>query len=248
MAYTEHVLKLPDGIHIAYTDSGAPNSSDYTTVVLVHGMVFNRYAFTPLHPLAHQHNVRLLCCQRRGYPGSTAFTDEEMEDMREGRQVFQDRLALQLAWFLRHFIENEHTPRVNEDRSMGGFVLGGWSLGNVTTMSLLADPTVVKGELYDAIEPYLRTLVMYDPPSVALGYPAPLPDDQMYSPSSDPHIAPEDVYKELLVWLSAFYDHPGVASGKGSGVNCGKPGRTSIPTVECYTEEERSKCCLAPKV
>jgi hypothetical protein len=39
--YTEHTAILPDGIEIYYTDSGAPRSNDYTTLVVLHGSGFN---------------------------------------------------------------------------------------------------------------------------------------------------------------------------------------------------------------
>ncbi|KAF8213022.1 hypothetical protein K438DRAFT_1957603 [Mycena galopus ATCC 62051] len=35
--YTEHTVKLPDGIKIFYTDSGAPKAVNYTTIVILHG-------------------------------------------------------------------------------------------------------------------------------------------------------------------------------------------------------------------
>lgn len=32
---------LPDGNHIFFYDSGAPDSTDYTTAVFIHGFVFH---------------------------------------------------------------------------------------------------------------------------------------------------------------------------------------------------------------
>lgn len=39
--YNEYTVKLPDGVEIYYTDSGAPRSNDYTTLVILHGSGFN---------------------------------------------------------------------------------------------------------------------------------------------------------------------------------------------------------------
>lgn len=68
---------------------------------------------------------------------------------------------MQLAWFLEHFVEHENTPKVSLDRKSGGFILMGWSFGNATTLSLLADPAVLPTELYERIESYLRSLILY---------------------------------------------------------------------------------------
>ncbi|KAJ7612579.1 hypothetical protein FB45DRAFT_301796 [Roridomyces roridus] len=243
--HTEHTLRLPDGTDIFYTDSGAPDTLDYTTVVVVHRIVFNGYVFERLHEWAPKYNARLVLMNRRGYHGSTPFTDAEVEEMHQGRKHFQDRLALQLACFLKHFIEKESAPPVNPDRSTGGLVLVGWSLANATTLSLLANPTVVGRELYEAIEPYLRTLVMYDPPTVALGYPMP-PDTQVYYPLAvDPTVDPEERHSAIAVWVSAFYDHSDLGSGEPTGVHWAKPSEVVDPadtaTIDCYSAEERAK-------
>jgi acetyl esterase/lipase len=39
--FTEHTIKLPDGIELLYTDSGAPNTASYTTLIVLHGSAFN---------------------------------------------------------------------------------------------------------------------------------------------------------------------------------------------------------------
>lgn len=41
--FTERLARLPGGIQLSYTDSGAPATdlTDYTTVIIVHGMGFN---------------------------------------------------------------------------------------------------------------------------------------------------------------------------------------------------------------
>ncbi|KAJ6509109.1 hypothetical protein DFH09DRAFT_857904, partial [Mycena vulgaris] len=105
---TEHTLKFPDGIEIFYTDSGAPSAPDYTTLVIFHGTGFNGYDFVRLHEYAHKYNMRTILWNRRHYDGSTKYSDEELADVRAGRKIFQDRLALQTAWFLEHFIKHEN--------------------------------------------------------------------------------------------------------------------------------------------
>lgn len=88
--------KLPNDIEFAYTDSGAPSSSEYTTLVILHGAGFiskhrhptdhprNFYTiliqsvidtFQKLHPLALKAgNVRIFEVNRRGYLPSTLYS------------------------------------------------------------------------------------------------------------------------------------------------------------------------------
>ncbi|KAJ7630237.1 Alpha/Beta hydrolase protein [Roridomyces roridus] len=243
MAYTEHTTQLPNGVDIFYTDSGAPNTADYTTLVIVHGLLFNGFGFSPLHSLVHQHNIRLILPNRRGYSGSTPFTESEVADMQAGKKEVQERLALETAWFLKYLVENQATPRVSEDRRSGGIVLVGWSLANATTLSILAHPEVVKGEVYDAVEPYLRTVVAYDPPLSATANPP--PDPTLYNPLTDASVTPEQLPNAILLWISAFYEHGDIASLQSSAVNWGKPPSSpspeEIPTIDQWTPEEKAK-------
>jgi hypothetical protein len=39
--FTEYTIKLPDGIELLYTDSGAPDTASYTTLIVLHGSAFN---------------------------------------------------------------------------------------------------------------------------------------------------------------------------------------------------------------
>jgi hypothetical protein len=66
-----------------------------------------------------------------------------------------------MAWFFEHFIRNENTPALSADRMTGGFILMGWSFGNATTLALLSDPSTLPKPLYDAVVPYLMSLIVY---------------------------------------------------------------------------------------
>jgi pimeloyl-ACP methyl ester carboxylesterase len=117
--------------------------------------------FTPLHEFAHRANLRVVVWNRRDYHGSTKYTDEELADLNAGRQIHQDRLALQIASFLEYFIQAKDTPKLGSDRKTGGFILMGWSFGNATTLSLFANPEAISQNLYELIEPYVMSLVLY---------------------------------------------------------------------------------------
>ncbi|KAJ7635145.1 Alpha/Beta hydrolase protein [Roridomyces roridus] len=236
--HTEHTLKLPDGIDILYTDSGAPNSPFYTTLLMLHGSGFSGDGLVGLHAHAHKNNLRLIIWNRRDYRGSTKYTDAELEDLKAGRKVFQDRLAMQMAWFLEHFIRNENTPKLSEDRKTGGFILAGWSFGNATLLSLFSDPGVLPKELYEIIEPYVMSFVLYDPPYTALGYTAEW-QPEVYDPWTDPdYPTPAGLYDNFQHWVSSYYKHPDVASGKPSGMSFEK--RTERRTYTSWSNEQKA--------
>ncbi|KAJ6472851.1 hypothetical protein C8R47DRAFT_720816 [Mycena vitilis] len=239
VTFSEHTVKLPDGIELCYTDSQAPPSSSYTTLVVLHGSAFTGDGFIPLHKYAHQNNLRVIALNRRDYRGSTKYTDAELEDLNAGRKVFQDRLAIQLAWFLEHLINEEGTPKVSPDHKAGGLILVAWSFGNATMLSLFADPTTIPKALYETIEPHLLSVVLYEPAYPALGYPEP-PDERFYKPFADPDYAAGDAfYSNIQHWSSSYYAHPDIASGKASGISYAK--RTEKCTVSSWTDEERER-------
>ncbi|KAJ7605118.1 hypothetical protein DFH06DRAFT_1385377 [Mycena polygramma] len=115
----------------------------------------------------------------------------------------------------------------------------GWSMGNATLLSLFSDPTVIPKALYDTIEPYLRSIVMYEPAYLALGYPRPA-DERWYNPFADPdYTTGDEIYENFHHWVSSYYTHPDIASGKASGISYAK--RTDKRTVNAWTEEEKEK-------
>ncbi|KAL0572817.1 hypothetical protein V5O48_009145 [Marasmius crinis-equi] len=217
--FTKKLYAVADDIHISFTDSGPPPSStDYTTVVILHGSVFSGEGFEHLHAFAHRKNLRLVVWNRRDYRGSTPYTDEELNDIKQGNRLFLEHWAVQLAEFLRKFIEEENIPPIAADRNGGGITIMGWSMGNATALSLLSDPALLKDELYALLKRYLKGLVLYDPPFVAFGYALP-PDvdrSKLYSPFADPDAKSAQENAILfLSWVSSSYDH-------GSGVLASK--------------------------
>ncbi|KDR72506.1 hypothetical protein GALMADRAFT_252616 [Galerina marginata CBS 339.88] len=233
---TSHTYALSDAIDIAFTDSGAPiGSTDYTTLVIFHGSAFTGCGFEKLHAYAHQRNLRAVIWNRRDYPGSTKYTDAELQDYNEGRKVFLDRLSVQLADFLKQFIGKESVPKINADRKSGGFALMGWSMGSATAMPLFSDPNLISGGLYTILESYVKDLILYDPPYLSFGYELPA-DHQTYNPWTDPNCkTPEELYQNFGFWVSSYYDHPDM-SGSIHGLDYRK--RTDQATITSWTPEE----------
>jgi pimeloyl-ACP methyl ester carboxylesterase len=236
---TERLLKLPDGIEIFYNDSGpVPGSEDYTTLVTLHGSGFNGEGFQPMINCAHSKNFRVINWNRRHYRGTTPYSEEELDDLKKGCKAFFDKHAAQIAWFLAHLVQVEQVPKPDPEAKTGGIVVMGWSFGNATSLTILSDPNAIEKSVYETIEPYLRSVFLYDPPFIALGIQE--PDHPVYHPWHDTeHGTPEEGAKAFERWVSSYYTHPGIylPEYKSSGLNYGKC--TDHYTISGWSDEQR---------
>jgi hypothetical protein len=66
--------------------------------------------------------------------------------------------------------------------------------------------------------------------------------ENVYDPWNDSdYLTPEQKYNNFQHWVSSYYDHPDVASGKPSGLSVEK--RTDKRTYATWTEEQRAAYC-----
>ncbi|KAJ8092409.1 hypothetical protein PM082_023864 [Marasmius tenuissimus] len=98
MVLTQKTYQIVEGIDI-FTDTGAPlNSTEYATMVIVHGLGFPGAGFEPLQSQALSSHLRVIALNRRDYPGSTPFSVAELEPLHGGDgsrvQEFHTNLGL----------------------------------------------------------------------------------------------------------------------------------------------------------
>ncbi|KAJ7333437.1 hypothetical protein DFH08DRAFT_1021130, partial [Mycena albidolilacea] len=116
----------------------------------------------------------------------------------------------------------------------------GWSFGGASALVLLADPGIVPPQLYQTIEPYLHSLVLYDPPFEALGHiPPQLPE--FYNAFSDPEYTTFDAkFANFQHWISSYFPHPDIASANAAGMFFAKaPTESANSTFGRWTNEEK---------
>ncbi|KAK7458020.1 hypothetical protein VKT23_009928 [Stygiomarasmius scandens] len=186
--YTPTTYALNNNISLYFTDSGPPPSStDYTTLVILHGTAFSGGKFLK-------------------FPIFIYYS--EIDDLVNGRKVFLDNLGILLADFLRTFIEKEKIPEVDFQSKSGGLVILGWSAGNITGMSMFTDPSLLDEKVYRLLERYLREMVIYDPAYSVFGYPPPQVPG-LYNPFFDPDFkgTPEEKFRNFAYWVASYYDH-----------------------------------------
>ncbi|GJJ12675.1 hypothetical protein Clacol_006919 [Clathrus columnatus] len=257
------------GTKLAYLDSGIPKLIDrpYTTLVIVHGFVFNNPEkgcflsdiFHKLLPIATASHIRLILVNRRGYHGSTPLADSDTDtstlsesDKLDFYTNYLQIRAKELSTFLVKLIENENLPLKVETpgRASGGINLIGWSLGNVTTLSVLAFANTLDPGMVHKLDEYLRTFVIYDAPHHVLGYPTP---PGCHDPFYDPDIPDAEREARFAVWVSAYFTHdPALFDNKlpiselTNGIleqRNGNPAKP--PTLTRLTPEDAAKCIEA---
>ncbi|TFK39624.1 hypothetical protein BDQ12DRAFT_603738 [Crucibulum laeve] len=244
---TSSTAKLPDGNELYFTDSGpVPNSNDYTTLLIFHGSSFHGCFCTRslLHSFAAAHNFRTINVNRKDYPGSTKYADAELEDLKNGRLIFLERLGTLVAYLIDYFIQEGNVPKVNGDRSAGGIVPVGWSMGTATMMALFSNPALIPKEVSrDLLEQYVRDIILYDPPHLSFGYEVPK-GHNTYVPWTDPDCKTgEERYKAFNGWVSSYFDEPDGWAGDISALDMRK--RTERATMNSWTSEEMAAICDA---
>ncbi|KAL0573129.1 hypothetical protein V5O48_008832 [Marasmius crinis-equi] len=176
MPLSARTYTIIDDIKVFFTDTGAPpDSDDYTTLITIHGFGFSGACFESIQSQAHAYNLRVVALNRRGYHGSTPFSDQEIDAVRgpaesDARKFFE-RLGLHLSLFLEKFVREEKVPPVL-GRGKGGIAVMGWSLGGLFANALFANPDAMSEERYELLEGCIKDLVLYDPGN-SLGLPIP---------------------------------------------------------------------------
>jgi len=244
------------GTQLYYEDTGSPpGSTDYTTLVLIHGALVHGASFKSLFPYSSQHNIRLVTLNMRDYPGSTPYTDAELTAMRgpdrDGQRTQLHRRGFEIAAFVVWFIRNENIPPFTLDGNdaSGGISVLGWSWGNTMSLSFIARAGELPKGDQEFLEAYMRALVIYEPAPhssiSAVSY-----FDETHNPLRDQTLTPEQQSVAFPLWVSGYYTHSRVlldsfASLTREEVDLGlamdrieKPLSHQIPTLQRLTAEE----------
>ncbi|KAM5540094.1 hypothetical protein V8D89_006234 [Ganoderma adspersum] len=204
-----------------FHDTGAPEgSADYTTLVILHGYVWHSAVFTRLLPLSKEYNTRIVLVNRRGYPGSAPYTDEELasfpellpgdvlqqdlDDAREKLDVWLRERTYEILHFLEDLVKADAIPPAQPEKNVSGIVVVGWSFAALMAASILSyGPTFPVSSDVD-LGKYLRRVVMHDPGLGVLGYSA---KEGMYQPALDVSLSEEQRAAAFDAWIGGYYAH-----------------------------------------
>ncbi|PBK63897.1 hypothetical protein ARMSODRAFT_893753 [Armillaria solidipes] len=205
------VVNSTTGVHLAYLDTGAPShTSSYTTIFAVHGMVFTNLIFQKVMSVASSNGVRFVAIQRRPFPGSTPFTDEELNVTLTGGSGDEERdfeiemRGHEISSFVDIFIQNHNLPRVSNDGKSGGASLLGWSVGGAYVVAAIASTGTLPVDVQTRLGAYVRSMIVYEAAPIVLGLPTP---SQNWAPLVDTTM-PEDLRLPAFgQWCTGYFDH-----------------------------------------
>ncbi|KAK7053745.1 AB hydrolase-1 domain-containing protein [Favolaschia claudopus] len=227
-------LALESGVVFAYTDSGA--LTDYTcykTVVIIHGHTFHNGTFQRLNALAKPNGLRIISVNRREYPGSTPYSDEELATFACGsdaeRAVLLEQQGRDLAMFLDGLITHLHLPQT------GGMAILGWSMGCLFLMALVSCICTLPKATQERLSSFVHNIVMLQPPSLAFGIPTP---PGWLIPQTDPRIAPEARGPAFAKWVSSYFIHGNLSSRNIDELTYDDTDPDKSSTIETLTPEE----------
>ncbi|KAH9478789.1 hypothetical protein JR316_0009250 [Psilocybe cubensis] len=198
-----------DGVELGYIDSGPVNdSSDYTTIIVIHGLCFSSTIFKRVQAMAASKNIRFIAVSRRNYPGSTAFTPAELEVMVNGtdeqRDTWMKNRGHEYAILIDKLIEKYQLPPVASDRKSGGVVLYGWSLGSGEANATIAHADTLPASVRDRLQKYLRALILHEGPPLVFGLPMP---EKNWAPFQIESVPPELKFPMFAQWVTGYFDH-----------------------------------------
>ncbi|KAJ7166068.1 Alpha/Beta hydrolase protein [Mycena filopes] len=224
-------ITLHNGVDFFYTDTG-PVGGDYTTIVIIHGHTFHSGTFQRLNPFAAPNSLRIICVNRREYPGSSPYSIEDLAVFAQGsdaqRAVLLDRQGRDLAMFLDALIELK-VP------SSGGIALVGWSVGTIYLLAVIASLEALPGATRERLSTHVRSVILLQAPSLALGIPSPA---GFFIPHTDPAIAPEARGPAFAKWVSSFFVHGDLSARTLDQLTYSNTDPRKRPTIESLRPEE----------
>ncbi|KAH8832100.1 Alpha/Beta hydrolase protein [Flagelloscypha sp. PMI_526] len=240
---TNVVTILGHPISFTYTDSGPiTESTGYTTVFLLHGLTYHAAVCERLQPLAKNHNLRIVCINRRGYDGSTDFSQEEiqaLDDPESNKLEWLRTQGLYLALAISKLIVELELPETG-----GNVALCGWSLGSTYALSiwdsfnegLVPEPDSAR------IRKHLGSALFYDPTVNALGIPVP-DGANAYRALLDTSYPEETRAFNAGIWGLSYFDHDESLPHEFSKLAQKEALKSPPPTNATFVMEDYKRLC-----
>lgn len=170
-------LTVRKDVEFHYTDSGPIPNTPYTTVIIIHGHTFHNGTLLELYrsyklltqtiigifqrtlPIASAHSLRVICVNRREYPGSSPYTAEELRVIAHGcdaeRKEFLHQEGILFALFIDGLIQQLSLPKE------GGVAVAGWSLGTVLSFGVLSSIHDLPEDTQGRLKTYIRSFILW---------------------------------------------------------------------------------------
>ncbi|KAF9042291.1 hypothetical protein BJ165DRAFT_1529720 [Panaeolus papilionaceus] len=202
-----NIISLREDMQYSYIDSGKPDDPEYDTIIIIHGHTFHGAVFECLFKPALSRGLRIIAINRRGYPGSTPITKEEIDILNSSSQDEIHGLAEQHGVNLARVIDR---IMLDADLPPGRNVtLSAWSLGNYFLVNILATIDALDEGVGERLKARVKGVLMWDAPVHCFGDRGP---EGHYVPLYDELIEPEKRGTAFGVWVAAHWRHGDIAS------------------------------------
>ncbi|KAF9466349.1 Alpha/Beta hydrolase protein [Collybia nuda] len=226
-------IKVENDVQFFYTDTGLPHTENYTTIIFIHGHTFHAGVFQRLANLATGRSLRVICLNRREYPGTSPYITQELKAIQHGNETERTNVINQQGIYLASFV-NKVIEILSLPQS-GGVVLSGWSMGNIFSIAVLASISQLPAATKARLQTYVKQVILWDPPSQSLGIPDPV---GAYNPLWDEELPSEARGPAFGKWCASYFHHGDLRSRNFSEFNQRNPDAEPKPTVESMTQEE----------
>ena len=108
---------------------------------------------------ANHHGLRIISVNRRGYPGSSSFSEAELRVINEGTATERETFILQEGVLYCRLID-----RLIEELSLPkehGLTVAGWSMGNIFTLALMTAVARLPEDASAKLKAYVRRVLLW---------------------------------------------------------------------------------------
>jgi pimeloyl-ACP methyl ester carboxylesterase len=116
--------------------------------------------------LAKTSNVRFVAITRRGYKGSTPYSEAELKVMNGGpeeeKSAFMVNRGVDILTFIDKFLTEKNVPlEPAKNGNPGGVAIIGWSMGNSETNAAIANFAALAPDAQARLAPLIHTLILH---------------------------------------------------------------------------------------
>jgi len=209
------------GIELAYIDSGPPEGREsYRTLIAIHGYGWSSAVFQKALPEAKKKGIRLIALNRRQFPESTPYSEEELAFLKQPNfdrtksLVFMQKRSFELIGFVHHAIEKLSLPALSSD-GVGNITILAWSLGNIYSFSIMGcfNDSELPVPFKKTVKECISSIILFDPPVEACGI-RPTEEyhswpEKIFAENQDPNDPgnPAKAAKAIFDWTTGWYQY-----------------------------------------
>ena len=108
--------------------------------------------------------MRFVALNRRNYPGTTPYSEEEINALVNGTKEQKDAWhrdrGHEVGIFIHNLISKENIPPISADRETGGIILLGWSAGAGDANATIAHANTLPSDIRSHLALYIRSVII----------------------------------------------------------------------------------------